>query len=293
MPVVRIRSLFRHLVSRYLPLIKSLQTGLLLATGLAGYMSARCPVLHLSTLLGLSGSLLLAISGSTVFNMWYDRDIDAKMKRTCWRPLPAQLISPAEALRLAMALSVLGVGWAFMMDRLYGILVFAGWFFNAVVYTLWLKRRSCWSIVWGGISGAMPVLAGRTLGLGSVDWVGIALALGILFWIPTHTLTFSIKYQADYRQAGVPTFPEVYGIRGTRLIIALSSIFASLAMIAASIGIGMTWGSLGLLGVFSFVLFVLAIWSYMRPSERINYRLFKYASVFMLGVMMMIVLETL
>lgn len=290
---IGIQALFQGLASRYLPLIKSLQTGLLLATGLAGYMSARCPVLHLFTLVGLSGSLFLAISGSTVFNMWYDRDIDAKMKRTCWRPLPAQLISPAEALRLAMALSVLGVGWAFIMDRLYGILVFAGWFFNAVVYTLWLKRRSCWSIVWGGISGAMPVLAGRTLGLGSVDWVGVALALGVLFWIPTHTLTFSVKYQADYRQAGVPTFPEVYGIRVTRLMIALSSIFASLAMLAASVGIGMAWGYLGLLGVFSVVLFVLAIWSYVRPSERSNYRLFKYASVFMLGVMMMIVLETL
>ena len=66
----------------YWPLTKPLQTGLLLATGLAGYMSARCPIFSMGTLLGLAGSLFLAIAGSTVLNMWWDRDIDAKMGRT-------------------------------------------------------------------------------------------------------------------------------------------------------------------------------------------------------------------
>ncbi|MFC2043326.1 UbiA family prenyltransferase, partial [Chloroflexota bacterium] len=72
----------------YLNLIKSPQTCLLLITGLAGYMSARCPVLNWPTLLALGGSLFLTISGSTVINMWHDRDIDACMVRTCTRPLP-------------------------------------------------------------------------------------------------------------------------------------------------------------------------------------------------------------
>lgn len=66
----------------YLPLIKGLQTGLLVATGLAGYMSARCPIFNLGTVAGLFVSLFLSISGSTILNMWYDRDIDAKMGRT-------------------------------------------------------------------------------------------------------------------------------------------------------------------------------------------------------------------
>jgi heme O synthase-like polyprenyltransferase len=73
-------------------------SGLLLSTGPAGYMSTRCPVLNLSTILGLAGSLFLSISGSTVLNMWYDRDIDAKMQRTCWRPLPAGQINPRNAM---------------------------------------------------------------------------------------------------------------------------------------------------------------------------------------------------
>lgn len=285
------QSTFRTLKSKYLPLIKSLQTALLLMTGLAGYMSARCPVFNIGTILGVAGSLFLAISGSTVLNMWYDRDIDAKMDRTCWRPLPTGKITPNEALRFGLILSALGVGWATYLDWLFGLIVFAGLFFDVVIYTIWLKRRSAWSIVWGGISGGMPVLAGRALGLGHVDWVGIMLALAILFWIPTHILTFSMRYHKDYQAAGVPTFPSTYGFQFTRVTIAISSVIAAIAMIAASVGIGMDWGYLRLIGVLSVGLLGLAVTISVRPSERVNFGLFKYASLFMLGAMIMIVLD--
>jgi protoheme IX farnesyltransferase len=276
---------------KYWPLIKSLQTGLLLSTGLAGYMSARCPVFNLPTILSLAGSLFLAISGSTVLNMWYDRDIDAKMKRTCWRPLPLGQITPDQALTFGLILSLLGVGWALAMDILYGGIVFAGLFFDVVIYTLWLKRRTCWGILWGGISGAMPILAGRALGIGQIDWIGLTLALGVLFWIPTHILTFSMRYFDDYQAAVIPIFPSRYGFPATRVIIAISSILAAVAMTAAAVGIGMAWGYLRLIAVLSTGLLMLAIGSTLRPSERVNFGLFKYASLFMLGTMIMIVLE--
>lgn len=277
----------------YWSLIKSLQTGLLLVTGLAGYLSCRCPVYNLPTILGLTASLFLAISGSTVLNMWYDRDIDARMQRTCWRPLPSQKVTPREALLFGLALSVLGVGWAMAMDALYGAIVFAGLFFDVIVYTVWLKRRTCWSIVWGGISGAMPVLAGRALGLGYIDWVGIALALAVLFWIPTHILTFSMRYHDDYQAAGIPTFPSTYGFRVTRIAISLSSILAALSMALAAYGIGMSWGYLRLIAVLSLGLLTLSIASALRPSEKVNFGLFKYASLFMLGAMLMVIIDTL
>ncbi len=286
-------SLISNLKSKYWPLIKSLQTFLLLITGLAGYMSARCPVFNLWTILGVAGSLFLSISGSTVLNMWYDRDIDAKMDRTCMRPLPTGKTTPREALIFGLAISALGVGWALAVDWLYGLIVFAGLFFDVVIYTFWLKRRTCWSIVWGGISGAMPVLAGRALGLGTIDWVGLALAGAILFWIPTHTLTFSMRYFDDYKAAAIPTFPSTYGFQFTRLTIAISSVLAAIAMIAASVGIGMAWGYLRLMGVLTLGLLGLAITMSVRPSERINFGLFKYASLFMLGAMIMIVLDVL
>ena len=275
----------------YWPLIKSLQTGLLVATGLAGYMSARCPIFNLGTLAGLFISLLAAVSGSTILNMWWDRDIDAKMGRTKNRPLASGKIDPGEALSVGLALSVLGVGLALVMNALYGLIIFAGLFFDVVIYTIWLKRRTCWSIVWGGISGGMPILAGRALGLGSVDWVAVTLSLGILFWIPTHILTFSMRYFDDYQTAGVPTFVSTYGFSFTRATIAISSILAALAMGLSAWGIGMAWGFLRLLGVLSVGLLILAVDITFRPSERVNYGLFKYASVYMLAAMILVVIE--
>lgn len=273
---------------QYWPLIKSLQTALLLITGLAGYMSARCPYTTRPVMLGLAGSLFLAISGSTVLNMWYDRDIDAKMPRTCKRPLPSGKITSREALIFGLVISALGVGWALTMDLLYGAVVFAGLFFDVVIYTVWLKRRTAWSIVWGGISGGMPILAGRALGVGQLDWVGIALALAILFWIPTHILTFSMRYHKDYQAAGVPTFPSTYGFQTTRVIIAVSSVIAAVFMGVAAYGVGLTWGYLRLMAVLSTGLLLLAITSTVSPSERVNFGLFKYASLYMLSSMLLL-----
>ncbi len=164
-------------IRRYAPLFKSLQTGLLVLTGLAGYMSCRCPYTNMTAVLSVAGSLFLAISGSTILNMWYDRDIDARMLRTAQRPIPSGQVSPGGALRLGLLLSAVGVAWAVAMDPLYGVVVFAGIFFDVVIYTIWLKRRTPWSIVWGGLAGGMPVLAGRALGTGQIEWIGVALAL--------------------------------------------------------------------------------------------------------------------
>lgn len=279
----------RSRVHLYWQMTKSLQTGLLLVTGLAGYMSARCPVLNWTTVLQLAASLFLAISGSTVLNMWYDRDIDARMARTCLRPLPSQKISPREALILGWIMSFLGLAWAYALDALYAAIVFAGFFFDVVIYTLWLKRRTAWSILWGGISGGMPILAGRVLGVGAIDWIGLTLSLAVLFWIPTHIMTFNMRFFEDYQRAGIPTFPQVYGFKVTRIAIALSSVLASLSMGIAFIGVGMTWGYLRLMAVFSFGLLLLVGYSLKHPSERMNFGLFKYASLFMLSSMLLLI----
>lgn len=278
---------FRH----YWSLTKPLQTGLLLATGLAGYMSARCPIFNMGTIWGLAGSLFLAVAGSTILNMWWDRDIDAKMGRTKKRATSSGSVDENEVLRVGLILSIFGIGWAVTMDALYGLIVFAGLFFDVVVYSMWLKRRTAWSIVWGGISGAMPILAGRALGLGLIDWIGLTLALGILFWIPTHTLTFSMKFAKDYADACVPTFPSTYGLGVTRATIAISSVLAALAMVVAGYGIGMAWGFLRLLGVLSAGLLMLAVAMTFKPSERVNFGLFKYASIYMLAAMILVVIE--
>lgn len=278
-------------IKLYLPLIKSPQTGLLLVTGVAGYLSARIPF-NVSELIGLSFSLLLAISGSTIMNMWYDHDIDAKMERTHKRPAASGALSRNEVLWVGMGISVIGIGWAVALAPLFGLIVFAGWFFDVVIYTFWLKRITCWSIVWGGISGAMPILSGRALAVGHVDLIGILLALAILFWIPTHILTFSIKFREDYARAGVPTFPSTYGDAFTRATITISSVLAAIAIGWAGILIGLSAGYLRLMTVLTAGLLLLAFATFRVQSERANFGLFRYASLYMLSAMIILAMRS-
>lgn len=271
----------------YWPLIKSLQTGLLLCTGLAGYLSSR-PPFDIRLLLGLAFSLFLAISGSTILNMWYDRDIDARMKRTHMRPAASGRLDSREVLNVGILVSTLGVGSAFLIAPHYGWVVLAGWFFDVIVYTVWLKRRTCWSILWGGISGAMPILSGRVLAVGGIDLVGVLLGLSILFWIPTHTLTYSMKFRMDYKNAGVPTFPETYGEGFTRMTIAVSSILAAVSIGWASVLIGLHAGLLSLIAVLTAVMLILAFATLRIHTDRMNFMLFRYASLYMLSAMIIL-----
>jgi len=276
----------------YWPLIKSMQTALLLATGIAGYLSAHTPVSG-PALLVLCVTLFLAIGGSTILNMWYDHDIDARMERTHKRPLAAGNLSQGEVLRLGLLLAAAGVGGAVVIHASYGVVVFAGLFVDVIVYTLWLKRRTCWSIIWGGIAGGMPILSGRVLAIGHVDVIGLLLTLSVLLWIPTHILTFSLKYEDDYRRAGVPTFPSTYGEATTRAVIALSAVLAAVAIGWASVLIGVQAGYLRLIAVLAAGLLLLAFATFRVQSERLSFGLFKYASIYMLSSMIILSMQAL
>ncbi len=272
----------------YWSLIKSLQSGLLLMTGVAGYLSAHAAFRARDFVLMLV-SLFLSIAGSTIMNMWWDRDIDARMRRTHMRPTPSGEVKSNEVLGLGTAVSLLGLIPALLLDLRYGAVVFAGWFFDVVVYSMWLKRRTCWSILWGGIAGAMPILAGRVLAVSGLDMIGLLLAASVLFWIPTHTLTFSLKFADDYRAAGIPTVPSTYGTRFTRLTIATSSVLAGLAMCTAAAWIGAAEGILALIIFLSAVLLFLAAIVVVRPSDKMNLRLYRYASIYMLATMLLLI----
>ena len=274
----------------YVVLIKSRQTLLLLATGVAGYLSARPDGATAVTISLMLFSLFAAISGTTALNMVADRDIDALMARTAWRPLPAGTLTPAAAILFGGGLLTLGLGIAFWMEWLFGLVIVAGVVFDLIVYTLWLKRRSAWAIIFGGISGGMPILAGRALVAGRVDLLGLLLALSVLLWIPSHIVTFSIKYADDYRRASIPTWPGVYGFDSARRLVAVTDGLRAVTLVAAGWLLDICPYSLALLGLSGVITLGLSLWAGVRPSEKINYRLFKLASVHMLGSMVLITL---
>ncbi|MGD9679329.1 MAG: protoheme IX farnesyltransferase [Vulcanibacillus sp.] len=280
---------FFKLLKEYWILIKSKQTFLLVITGWAGFSSTRCPIVGWETSLAVFGSLFLAISGCTIFNMVYDRDIDSIMPRTIKRPLSTGTVSVPNAILVASIVTGLGVGWAFTIDALYGWIILAGLFLDAILYTVVLKRYTPYSIIWGGLSVGMPILAGRSLGLGYIDLIGVLLALAIVFWIPTHIMTFSIKYADQYEKAGIPTFPSAYGVDVTRKIIAGSTVLASFAMITAARLIEVQGYYLMFLILCSIGLVGLATVTVLGKSLKLNFSLFKAASLYMLGSMLLLI----
>jgi protoheme IX farnesyltransferase len=262
-------------------LIKSRQTVLLLFTGLCAYALTHSLPLNTLEASWMAAGLFLSISGCTVLNMLLDRDIDARMRRTAARPLVVGRIRPGEALALGSALSLAGLGLSFRLDLRFGAVVALGFVFDLLVYTAWLKRRTPLSIVFGGIAGGMPVLAGRVLALGRVDPVGLLLGSSILLWIPSHILTLTIRYADDYQSAGVPTWSGAYGIRRTQTFIAaatlanavIAEICALLLRVHPLMQAALLGASVGLCG--------LSIAQLTAPTERRNWLIFKLASLYM------------
>ncbi len=277
----------------YSALIKSRQTLLLLATAVAGYLSARpqnaTPLEAALMLL----SLFAAVSGTTTLNMVLDRDVDSRMERTADRPLPLGTLSLAEAAVFGGILVAAGLGLALWMRGLFAFVIAAGVILDLIVYTLWLKRRSPWSIVFGGISGGMPILAGRSLVMERVDGLGLLLALSVLTWIPAHIMTLSMKYADDYHAANIPTWPTVHGFPSARRFIAVANALRIVALVWSGWLLRICPFSLALLGLSGTVMLGLSICSIARPSARLNDVLFKFASVHMLGSMILITLGAL
>ncbi len=266
----------------YFALTKSKQTLLLYATGICAYivsMGGQAPHAHV---LLFSLALLLSISGCTVLNMVFDRDIDAVMERTRSRPLVRGVMNARQAAVFGVVISLAGLALAFALRWQTGVVIAMGFVFDLGVYTLWLKRRSPLSIIFGGISGGMPALAGRVLAIGHVDLVGILFVLSILLWIPSHIVTLSIKYAEDYQRAGVPVWPNVYGERSARYFIAVSNLLNALVLMACGVLLGIAWPAMVLLLLSAGAMIGLAGWGIVRPSERATWVLFKAASMYML-----------
>ena len=277
------------LIRFYIQLIKTPQTGLLLLTAIAGYRSAPNNEYSLSIVILAMVGLLLAISGTTALNMVFDHDIDTVMERTKSRPLPLGNISDKGAIIFGVFLIIIGMLINFSISIIYGIVVFGGIFFDLVIYTLWLKRRSPWSIVFGGLAGGMPIFAGRVLAVGAVDLPGILLAIAILLWIPTHILTLAMNHSKDYKLAGVPTFPNVFGFKSARYFIAMSNVIAGAILIFVFYLLNITNSGMVILILSTFLLMIFSAKVIVSPSKESNFAMFRYASIYM-GIAMLILI---
>ena len=198
--------------SSYLALTKPRIVLLLLITGYCAMVVADhgLPPWHLAVwaMLGLA----LSAGGAHAVNMWYDRDIDPLMARTCDRPLPAARLSPARALAFgllceAVSLPVLGLG----TNWLAALLSLGGFLYYVLIYTMWLKRRTPQNIVIGGGAGAFPPLVGWAAVTGTIGVAAVLMFLIVFLWTPPHFWSLALYKDQDYRRAGIPMMPAVRG----------------------------------------------------------------------------------
>jgi protoheme IX farnesyltransferase len=198
-------------VSDFITLLKPGVMSLVVFTGLAGMAIAPGhlhPLQYILTLFCIS----LGSGAGAAINMWYDRDIDAIMKRTQKRPLPMGKIAPDDALAFGLFLSALAVMvMGLALNWVAASLLAFAIFFYAVVYTMWLKRATPQNIVIGGAAGAFPPMIGWAAVTGDVTLMPVLLFLIIFFWTPPHFWALALYKNADYAKAGVPMMPVVAG----------------------------------------------------------------------------------
>jgi protoheme IX farnesyltransferase len=242
----------------FVALTKPRVMSLVVFTGLAGLLVA--PDLP-PFALGFTAILCIALGAGAcgALNQWYEAEIDAKMRRTAKRPLPAGRMDRQSALHFGVGLgffSVLLMGLA--TNWLAAVFLTASILFYVLIYTVWLKPRTAQNIVIGGAAGAFPPLIGWVAATGHMGALPLLLFALIFLWTPPHFWALSLFVRSDYAAAGIPMLPVVAGFESTRRQIFLYS----LPMAAAAVA---PW-ALGLAGtvygvsaaVLSFVFLVLA-----------------------------------
>ncbi|WP_147108444.1 heme o synthase [Tateyamaria sp. syn59] len=223
----------------YFALLKPRVMSLVVFTALVGLLAAPVSV---HPVIAFASILFVAIGAgaSGALNMWWDADIDAVMKRTAKRPIPAGKVTPDEAKVLGVALS----GMSVMMLALSANLLAAGLlaftiFFYAVVYSMWLKRLTPQNIVIGGAAGAFPPVIGWVVATGSMSveaWLMFAL---IFMWTPPHFWALALFMKSDYEDAGVPMLTVTHGRKATRMhILVYTVLLVGLAVGTAFTAIG-------------------------------------------------------
>src|SRR3954468_9567279 len=243
----------------FLALTKPRVMSLVVFSGLCGLLAA--PTLP-PIALGFTAILCIALAAGAcgALNQWYEVDIDAKMRRTARRPLPAGRMDRETALHFGVGLaafSVILMGLA--TNWLAAALLAVSILFYVLVYTVWLKPRTAQNIVMGGAAGASPPLIGWVAAMGHVATLPLLLFAIIFLWTPPHFWALSLFVHSDYTAAGIPMLPVVAGVANTRRQIFLYSLPMTVAAVAPWL-LGLTgpaYGGSAL--VLNFVFLVLAL----------------------------------
>jgi heme o synthase len=270
----------RQVVADYFELTKPKVQTLLLFTTITTMEIAGSPPVSKIALTCLGG--YLSAGGAGAVNHYYDRDIDAQMKRTATRPIPAGRISPRAALIFGFVLC--GLSFALLsltVNLLAASLALAGFVGYVGIYTIWLKRRSPQNIVIGGAAGAVPPLVGWAATRGSLSWTAVYLFAIVFYWTPPHFWSLSLLMKDEYAKVGVPMMPVVRGERETRRQIVLYTLLlyavSQLPFCAGEFGIAYLFASI----VLGLAFIAGALWLYRQADRRTALRLYLFSLAYL------------
>lgn len=275
--------------SRYLPLLKLRICWLITLSAVVGLLAAPYGFSPEKAVF-LAIATMAAASAASAMNHYFDRDIDSVMKRTRGRPL-VSACPPSAAPALAIVLLAVSVTISLLkLNYMVALHLFLGAFVYAVVYTVWLKRRSSLNIVIGGLAGSFAVLAGGASAEPAFCSAPVMLAVVLFFWTPSHFWSFAIVHREDYGRAGVPMLPNVVGNKK-----AAAYIMANTVVLVASSFVPVAFGLFGALyaasAVLAGALFLYRSALLLRdPSKDAAWRNFKasmaYLAILFAGVML-------
>ncbi len=281
LPVRRPRAA-REVIADYVALTKPRIIVLLELTAFCAMVMAAhgWPGLGLVVVTMLGGAL--AAGGANTINMWFDRDIDQAMSRTCSRPIPSGRIEPLHALMFGIALEVASFAvLATFANVLAATLALGALLFYVLVYTMWLKRTSMQNIVIGGAAGAMPPLVGWAAVTDHVGLSAVFLFAIIFYWTPPHFWALALLIRRDYERARVPMLPVVKGDRETRAQIALYTVVMVAVTLLPVFTRTLSWVYLGGAVVLDGIFLVYALRTWRDASARSAGRLFHYSLLYL------------
>ncbi|HBG46924.1 MAG TPA: protoheme IX farnesyltransferase [Deltaproteobacteria bacterium] len=212
-------------VMKYLPVFKLRICSLITFSAIVGLISSASGGFSFGKMAFLVLATMLAAASASAFNHYFDSDIDSVMKRTSRRPLPSGVAGSRVVLVMAAALFILSLAVSFTaLNYMVALHLALGAFVYAIIYTVWLKRRSWVNIIIGGLAGSFAVLAGGASASPDLCMPPVLLAIVMFFWTPSHFWSFAIYHRDEYAKAGVPMLPVVVGDRRTALYTLINTI---------------------------------------------------------------------
>jgi protoheme IX farnesyltransferase len=265
---------------------------LIVFTAIIGMFLAVPGLPPISALVWGTVGITLQAAAAAAVNQIIDRNVDARMARTCGRPLVTGTLGMTESIAFATVLGLTGfaVLW-FLVNPLTAVLTQLTLIGYAGVYTLFLKRATPQNIVIGGAAGAAPPVLGWVAVTGHVDPHSLLLFLIIFIWTPPHFWALAIERRDEYAKVDIPMLPVTHGIEYTRIQVLLYTVLLLITSILPTIfgmsGLIYLVGALALGAVFLYYAILLKF----APRPGLPMKTFGYSIVYLMGIFTLLLLD--